>query len=95
MRTTARLTRTVVAWDMVESTPMLIRQGDVGYIDLIHELNEIISVRLGEHHGVAFKYTGDGVYAWFLDSGGRCSDVREQSTATSAFATCTWACSRS
>ena len=57
---------------MVESTPMLIRQGDVGYIDLIHELNEIISVRLGEHHGVAFKYTGDGVYAWFLDSGERC-----------------------
>ena len=28
---------------------MLIRQGDVGYIDLIHELNEIIHVRLDEH----------------------------------------------
>ena len=69
MRVTARLIRTVVAWDMVESTPMLIRQGDIGYIDLIHELNELIDVRLAEHHGVAFKYTGDGVYAWFLDNG--------------------------
>jgi class 3 adenylate cyclase len=53
---------------MVESTPMLIRQGDLGYIDLIHEVNELIERRLTEHHGIAFKYTGDGMYAWFLHS---------------------------
>ena len=69
MRATARLNRTVVAWDMVASTPMLIRQGDVGYIDLIHELNETHSRAARRTPRVAFKYTGDGVYAWFLDSG--------------------------
>jgi class 3 adenylate cyclase len=66
--TGTRLRRTVVAWDMVGSTPLLVRSGDEGYVDLVHELNEIVRRRLAEHRGVPFKYTGDGVYAWFLDA---------------------------
>ena len=63
-----RLNRTVVVWDLVASTPLLVDAGDRGYVDVIHELNDLISRRLEEHHGIAFKYSGDGVFAWFLDA---------------------------
>jgi class 3 adenylate cyclase len=63
-----RLRRTVVVWDMVESTRHLVAVGDEAYVQVVHELNALISRRLSEHRGVAFKYTGDGVFAWFLDS---------------------------
>ena len=59
--------RTVVAWDLVASTPLLMDAGDEGYVEVIHELNALIDRRLDNHRGVAFKYTGDGVYAWFFD----------------------------
>ena len=62
-----RLRRTVVVWDMVESTRHLIAMGDMAFVSLVHDLNQLIARRLAEHGGVAFKYTGDGVYAWFLD----------------------------
>jgi class 3 adenylate cyclase len=62
-----RLRRTVVAWDLVASTPLLMDAGDEGYVEVIHELNALIDRRLANHRGVAFKYTGDGVYAWFFD----------------------------
>ncbi|MGK2929517.1 MAG: AAA family ATPase [Acidimicrobiales bacterium] len=63
----ARLRRAVVVWDMVESTRHLVAVGDEAYVDLVHELNSLVHRRLSTHRGVAFKYTGDGVFAWFLD----------------------------
>jgi class 3 adenylate cyclase/DNA-binding MarR family transcriptional regulator len=63
-----RLRRTVVAWDLVSSTPLLERVGDDGYVALINDLNEMIHEELRAHHGIAFKYTGDGVYAWFREA---------------------------
>jgi class 3 adenylate cyclase len=68
LSTGTRLRRTVVAWDIVGSTPLLVEAGDERYVDLVHELNDIVRRRLAEHGGVPFKYTGDGVYAWFLEA---------------------------
>jgi class 3 adenylate cyclase len=76
----ARLRRTVVAWDMVGSTLLLVAQGDDGFVDVLHELNDVIRRRLAEHGGVEFKHTGDGIFAWFLDAGDamRCAaEVRD------------------
>jgi class 3 adenylate cyclase len=66
---TLRPQRTVVVWDLVSSTPMLVDAGNEGYVDLVHQLNAVIERRLSEHGGLAFKYSGDGVFAWFLDAG--------------------------
>lgn len=73
--TGTRLRRTVVAWDMVGSTPLLVRAGDEGFLDVLHEVNDLIRARLADHGGVEFKHTGDGIHAWFVDADAalRCS----------------------
>lgn len=61
--------RTVVCWDVVESTPLLIASGDAGYVEFIRDLEASIERRLVQYGGVTFKHTGDGLYAWFTEPG--------------------------
>ena len=59
--------RTVVCWDIVESTPLLIASGDARYVELLRDLEAMIERRLDQYGGVIFKHTGDGLFAWFAD----------------------------
>lgn len=79
-----RLRRTVVVWDMVGSTRHLVSVGDEAFAVLVDEVNALIQQHLSRHGGVAFKYTGDGVFAWFRDPAAalRCAqEVRRDVTA--------------
>ncbi|MEM8621025.1 MAG: hypothetical protein AAGF73_15005 [Actinomycetota bacterium] len=72
----ANFERTVVAWDMVSSTPMLVSGGDAAYVELVRELNEMVELRIEARRGRVFKYTGDGLFAWFHTAADACACAR-------------------
>lgn len=74
---TFRLHRTVVCWDIVESTQRLVSVGDEAFVDVLHDLDRLLRRRLDQHRGRAFKHTGDGIVAWFHDEGEALRCVRD------------------
>lgn len=65
----ARPERTVVAWDLVGSTEMLMDRGVMNYVGMIRTFDGIIDQRLEHRAGTVFKNTGDGVLALFSNAG--------------------------
>ncbi|MEO7428417.1 MAG: adenylate/guanylate cyclase domain-containing protein, partial [Acidimicrobiales bacterium] len=57
--------RVVLYSDIVDSTALNLRAGDVEYVKLLREHDRLVRDRLRRHDGVEFKHTGDGVCAWF------------------------------
>ena len=62
------VTRTVLVTDLVGSTALNERVGDVAYVDQLREHDRVIRLRLREFDGVEFKHTGDGIGAWFFSA---------------------------
>jgi class 3 adenylate cyclase len=62
------VTRTVLVTDLVGSTALNERMGDVAYLTQLREHDRIIRLRLREFDGVEFKHTGDGIGAWFFSA---------------------------
>jgi class 3 adenylate cyclase len=60
-----RRPRVVMITDLVDSTPMLIRLGDAGYVELFRYLDHVVHRHVAEHGGVEFKRVGDGIDIWF------------------------------
>jgi class 3 adenylate cyclase len=67
--TGAATTRFIMVTDLVGSTPLARRVGDVRFVELLREHNRIVRTRLRQFDGVEFKHTGDGIAAWFLTGG--------------------------
>ena len=63
--------------DLVDSTPLLMRLGDEGYLDLFRFLGHVVRRRVAEHGGLEFKHLGDGIDVWFDDpvSAVRCAQA--------------------
>lgn len=87
--TPGRRRRVVMVTDLVDSTPLLMRLGDEGYLDLFRYLGHVVRRRVGEHGGVEFKHLGDGIDVWFdgAVSAVRCAqavvaDLAEHNTAS-------------
>jgi class 3 adenylate cyclase len=60
--------RVILATDIIGSTALNQRLGDVRFVDVLREHNRIIRTRLREHDGVEVKHTGDGMCAWFASA---------------------------
>jgi class 3 adenylate cyclase len=75
--TPGRRRRVVMVTDLVESTPLLMRLGDEGYLDLFRYLGHVVRRRVSEHGGLEFKHLGDGIDVWFDDpvSAVRCAQA--------------------
>jgi class 3 adenylate cyclase/tetratricopeptide (TPR) repeat protein len=67
--------RVVLVSDLVNSTQINDRLGDVRYLELLREHDAIIRAHLARYDGVEFKHTGDGIGAWFFSVDGalRCA----------------------
>ncbi len=57
--------RVVLATDIIGSTALNQRLGDLRFVEVLRKHNRIIRARLREHDGVEVKHTGDGMCAWF------------------------------
>ena len=62
-------TRVILVTDLVGSTQLNVRLGDIGYVDVLADHDRLIRARLRQHGGVEFKHTGDGFCAWFASAG--------------------------
>jgi class 3 adenylate cyclase len=67
-----RVVRTMLFTDLVDSTAMNVRRGDVEYVELLDRHNAIIRRRLRQFDGVELKHTGDGMASWFASATAAC-----------------------
>ena len=62
--------RVLLYTDLVGSTPLNVRAGDVRFVELLDEHQAIIARCTAEHGGEIFHNTGDGFGMWFARAGG-------------------------
>ena len=67
-----RVVRTMLFTDLVDSTAMNVRRGDVEYVELLDRHNAIMRRRLRQFDGVELKHTGDGMASWFTAATAAC-----------------------
>jgi class 3 adenylate cyclase len=67
-----RVIRTILFTDLVGSTEMNLRHGDVAYLELLDRHNSILRRRLRQFDGVELKHTGDGIGSWFSSAAAGC-----------------------
>ena len=58
--------------DLVGSTELNVRTGDIAYLDLLDRHNKILRRRLRQFDGVELKHTGDGIGSWFSSPSAAC-----------------------
>ncbi len=57
--------RFILFTDIVGSTELNVRAGDIRYLSLAEEHDRILRARFRRHDGVEHAHTGDGMSAWF------------------------------
>jgi class 3 adenylate cyclase len=69
--------RVLVYTDLVGSTPLNVRAGDVRFVELLDEHQAIIARCAAAHGGEIFHNTGDGFGMWFARADGAlaCADA--------------------
>ena len=72
----AASSRTMLFTDLVDSTAMNVRRGDVEYVELLDQHNAIMRRRLRQFDGVELKHTGDGMASWFTAATAACECAR-------------------
>ena len=70
--TSVGVVRTIMFTDLVGSTELNVRTGDIAYLDLLDRHNKILRRRLRQFDGVELKHTGDGIGSWFSSPSAAC-----------------------
>ncbi len=60
--------RTIMFTDIVDSTGMTARLGDVRAVEMVRAHDAMVRRALGDHQGREVKHTGDGIMASFTDT---------------------------